>query len=47
MAKVDPPIFILPKKRNGKKQNAVVSHVDHIISVQVGIQNKCNVVIYY
>lgn len=37
MAKVDQPIFILPKKRNGKKQNNVVSHVDHIISVQVSI----------
>ncbi|RVE44221.1 hypothetical protein evm_011120 [Chilo suppressalis] len=34
MAKVEQPIFILPKKRNGKKQNPVVSHVDHIISVQ-------------
>lgn len=35
MAKVEQPIFILPKKRNGKKQNAVAGHVDHIITVQV------------
>ncbi|KPJ18531.1 Transmembrane protein 169 [Papilio machaon] len=34
MAKVEQPIFILPKKRNGKKQNAVPGHVDHIITVQ-------------
>ncbi|CAH0678055.1 unnamed protein product [Spodoptera exigua] len=34
MAKVEQPIFILPKKRNGKKQNTIASHVDHIITVQ-------------
>ncbi|XP_026735704.1 transmembrane protein 169-like [Trichoplusia ni] len=34
MAKVEPPMFILPKKRNGKKQNTIASHVDHIITVQ-------------
>ncbi|CAB3228126.1 unnamed protein product [Arctia plantaginis] len=34
MAKVEQPIFILPKKRNGKKQNSIASHVDHIITVQ-------------
>ena len=37
MAKVEQPIFILPKKRNGKKQNSIASHVDHIITVQVNI----------
>lgn len=35
MAKVEQPIFILPKKRNGKKPNAIAGHVDHIITVQV------------
>ncbi|KAJ0172108.1 hypothetical protein K1T71_012081 [Dendrolimus kikuchii] len=34
MAKVDQPLFILPKKRNGKKANTIGSHVDHIITVQ-------------
>ncbi|XP_041982614.1 uncharacterized protein LOC121735758 [Aricia agestis] len=34
MAKVDQPLFILPKKRNGKKANPVAGHVDHIITVQ-------------
>lgn len=34
MAKVEQPIFMLPKKRNGKKQNNIASHVDHIITVQ-------------
>ncbi|KAI5645825.1 hypothetical protein NE865_02095 [Phthorimaea operculella] len=34
MASIEQPIFILPKKRNGKKANTVVSHVDHIITVQ-------------
>ncbi|KAL4701985.1 hypothetical protein ACJJTC_004319 [Scirpophaga incertulas] len=34
MAQVEQPMFILPKKRNSKKQNSVSSHVDHIISVQ-------------
>lgn len=35
MAKVDQPLFIIPKKRNGKKVNTIASHVDHIITVQV------------
>ncbi|XP_022114806.2 uncharacterized protein LOC110993042 [Pieris rapae] len=34
MAKVEQPLFILPKKRNGKKQNSIGGHVDHIITVQ-------------
>ncbi|XP_004927101.1 transmembrane protein 169 isoform X1 [Bombyx mori] len=34
MAQVEQPIFILPKKRNGKKANAVASHVDHVIAIQ-------------
>ncbi|CAG4959534.1 unnamed protein product [Colias eurytheme] len=34
MAKVEQPLFILPKKRNGKKQNSIAGHVDHIITVQ-------------
>ncbi|CAH0731759.1 unnamed protein product, partial [Brenthis ino] len=34
MAKVEQPLFILPKKRNGKKPNAIAGHVDHIITVQ-------------
>ncbi|XP_061727104.1 uncharacterized protein LOC133532442 [Cydia pomonella] len=34
MAKVEQPMFILPKKRNGKKQNSITGHVDHIIAVQ-------------
>ncbi|GBP42207.1 Transmembrane protein 169 [Eumeta japonica] len=41
MAKVEQPIFILPKKRNGKKQVPKTSHVDHIISVQ-GIDCEVN-----
>ncbi|KAM3962123.1 uncharacterized protein ACR2FA_003808 [Aphomia sociella] len=40
MAQVEPPIFILPKKRNGKKQNMIPSHVDHIISVQGAADNE-------
>ncbi|XP_072933235.1 uncharacterized protein [Epargyreus clarus] len=39
MAKVEQPMFILPKKRNGKKQNAIAGHVDHIITVQ-GADNE-------
>ncbi|CAF4879931.1 unnamed protein product [Pieris macdunnoughi] len=34
MAKVEQPLFILPKKRNGKKLNSIGGHVDHIITVQ-------------
>ncbi|XP_034835857.1 uncharacterized protein [Maniola hyperantus] len=34
MAKVEQPIFILPKKRNGKKAITIAGHVDHIITVQ-------------
>ncbi|CAG9793368.1 unnamed protein product [Diatraea saccharalis] len=34
MADVEQPIFILPKKRNGKKQSPVANHVDHILGVQ-------------
>ncbi|XP_038207254.1 uncharacterized protein LOC119828982 [Zerene cesonia] len=34
MAQVEQPLFILPKKRNGKKQNSIAGHVDHIITVQ-------------
>ncbi|CAH2230736.1 transmembrane protein 169 [Pararge aegeria] len=34
MAKVEQPIFILPKKRNGKKSITIAGHVDHIITVQ-------------
>ncbi|XP_011559012.3 transmembrane protein 169 [Plutella xylostella] len=34
MAKVEQPLFVLPKKRNGKKLINVPTHVDHIISVQ-------------
>ncbi|CAG5014703.1 unnamed protein product [Parnassius apollo] len=40
MAKVEQPIFILPKKRNGKKQNATAGHVDHIITVQGVADNE-------
>lgn len=35
MAKVEQPLFVLPKKRNGKKTNGNAGHVDHIITVQV------------
>ncbi|XP_023949212.1 transmembrane protein 169 isoform X1 [Bicyclus anynana] len=34
MAKVEQPMFILPKKRNGKKSITIAGHVDHIITVQ-------------
>lgn len=37
MATVEQPMFMLPKKRNGKKQSSIVGHVDHIITVQVCI----------
>ncbi|XP_026761532.1 transmembrane protein 169 [Galleria mellonella] len=40
MAQVEQPMFILPKKRNGKKQNTIPSHVDHIISVQGATDNE-------
>ncbi|KAG6445512.1 transmembrane protein 169 [Manduca sexta] len=40
MAKVEQPIFILPKKRNGKKQNNIPAHVDHIITVQGAGENE-------
>ncbi|OWR41484.1 transmembrane protein 169 [Danaus plexippus] len=40
MAKVEPPLFILPKKRNGKKPNPVAGHVDHIITVQGAAENE-------
>lgn len=40
MAKVEQPLFILPKKRNGKKPNAIAGHVDHIITVQVSPDNN-------
>ncbi|XP_049885676.1 transmembrane protein 169 [Pectinophora gossypiella] len=39
MAKVEQPIFILPKKRNGKKPNTITSHVDHIITVQGAVES--------
>lgn len=35
MAKVEQPLFVLPKKRNGKKVNSNAGHVDHIITLQV------------
>lgn len=35
MAKVEQPLFVLPKKRNGKKANSNAGHVDHIITLQV------------
>ncbi|XP_046972157.1 uncharacterized protein LOC124538928 [Vanessa cardui] len=40
MAKVEQPIFILPKKRNGKKPNAIAGHVDHIITVQGAVETE-------
>ncbi|CAK1545477.1 unnamed protein product [Leptosia nina] len=40
MAKVEQPLFILPKKRNGRKQNPIASHVDHIITVQGAVESE-------